>query len=179
MIPEIGQVALILALLAAMLLGTLPLFGAWRNDATLMRQAAPAALAQMVLITLAFACLAYSFATNDFSVFNVASNSNSKLPLHYRLAATWGSHEGSILLWTLVMAVWTGAAGSCRKNGFDVNSTNSSNPALISPITPSTRATSTRGRCRLFMATAPVHTAITSVHSRIDPSCEPHVAASR
>ena len=109
MIPEIGQVALILALLAAMLLGTLPLFGAWRNDATLMRQAAPAALAQMVLITLAFACLAYSFATNDFSVFNVASNSNSKLPLHYRLAATWGSHEGSILLWTLVMAVWTGA----------------------------------------------------------------------
>ena len=109
MIPEIGQVALILALVAALTLGVLPLVGAWRNDPILMRQASPAALAQMLLIVIAFGCLGYSFATNDFSVFNVASNSNSKLPLHYRLAATWGSHEGSILLWTLVMSLWTGA----------------------------------------------------------------------
>ena len=112
MIPEIGQVTLILALISAFALGVLPLVGAWRNDATLMRQAGPAAMTQLLLIVIAFGCLAYSFATNDFSVFNVASNSNSKLPLQYRLAATWGSHEGSILLWTLVMASWTAAVAA-------------------------------------------------------------------
>ena len=112
MIPEIGQVTLILALISAFALGVLPLVGAWRSDGTLMRLAVPAAMTQLLLISAAFACLAYSFATNDFSVFNVASNSNSKLPIHYRLAATWGSHEGSIVLWTLVMATWTAAVAA-------------------------------------------------------------------
>ena len=112
MIPEIGQVTLILALISASVLGVLPLVGAWRNDVTLMRLAGPAAMTQLLLVATAFGCLAYSFATNDFSVFNVASNSNSKLPLHYRIAATWGSHEGSILLWTLVMATWTAAVAA-------------------------------------------------------------------
>jgi cytochrome c-type biogenesis protein CcmF len=108
-IPELGQIALVLALTAALALGVLPLAGAARNDAALMRQARPAALAQLLFVLLAFLCLAASFVANDFSVINVASNSNSELPLHYRVAATWGSHEGSILLWTLVMAAWTGA----------------------------------------------------------------------
>jgi len=107
MIPEIGQLALVLALIAALTLGVLPMVGAYRNDSVLMRQATPAALTQFLFVALAFGCLAMSFVNNDFSVINVASNSNTKLPLHYRVAATWGSHEGSILLWTLVMATWT------------------------------------------------------------------------
>jgi cytochrome c-type biogenesis protein CcmF len=100
MIPELGQLALVLALIAALALGVMPLVGAYRNDAVLMRQAGPAALTQFLFVALAFGCLAASFVLNDFSVVNVANNSNSKLPLHYRVAATWGSHEGSILLWT-------------------------------------------------------------------------------
>ena len=109
MIPELGQLALVLALIAALVLGVMPLAGAYRNDAVLMRQAGPAALTQFAFIALAFGLLATSFVTNDFSVVNVANNSNSKLPLPYRVAATWGSHEGSILLWALVMASWTAA----------------------------------------------------------------------
>ena len=72
-----------------------------------MALARPAARAQFVLVVVAFACLATAFAGNDFSVQNVAANSNSELPLHYRIAATWGSHEGSLLLWTLMLAGWT------------------------------------------------------------------------
>ena len=107
MIPELGQIALVLAFVAALTLGVMPLVGAYRGDALLMRQARPAALAQFLFVAFAFGCLAASFVNNDFSVINVASNSNSRLPLQYRVAATWGSHEGSILLWTLVMASWT------------------------------------------------------------------------
>lgn len=62
---------------------------------------------QFVFIIIAFGCLAYSFASNDFSVLNVASNSNSQLPLHFRIAATWGSHEGSLLLWVTMLAGWS------------------------------------------------------------------------
>ena len=80
----------------------------------------PAARAQFVLVALAFGCLAWSFVTSDFSVENVAQHSNSQLPLHYRFAATWGSHEGSLLLWVLMLAGWAarGDAASratCRR----------------------------------------------------------------
>src|SRR5262245_43391283 len=108
MIPELGQLALILGFIAALALGVLPLVGAAKTDVLLMRQAKPAALAQFVFLLFAFLTLGASFVANDFSVLNVATNSNSQLPLHYRVAATWGSHEGSILLWVLVMATWTG-----------------------------------------------------------------------
>jgi cytochrome c-type biogenesis protein CcmF len=74
-----------------------------------MALAAPTGQAQFIFVVIAFGCLAYSFITNDFSVLNVAANSNSQLPLHYRLAASWGSHEGSLLLWTLMLALWTAA----------------------------------------------------------------------
>lgn len=107
MIPEIGQFALVLALLLAVTQATLPLIGASRGDRQWMALAAPAGQAQFIFVVIAFCCLGYSFITNDFSVLNVASNSNSQLPLHYRLAATWGSHEGSLLLWTLMLALWT------------------------------------------------------------------------
>ena len=107
MIPEIGQFALIIALLLALTQAVLPLVGASNGNRTWVALAAPAGQAQFIFVTIAFCCLAYSFITNDFSVLNVATNSNSQLPLHYRLAATWGSHEGSLLLWTLMLALWT------------------------------------------------------------------------
>jgi len=106
MIPEVGQFALILALFVTLVQGTVPLVGAARNNVRLMSVAVPAARLQFVLVGLAFACLAWSFATSDFSVANVALHSNSRLPLHYRVAATWGSHEGSLLLWVLMLAGW-------------------------------------------------------------------------
>jgi cytochrome c-type biogenesis protein CcmF len=107
MIPEIGQFALILALLLALTQATLPLIGASNHNRTWIALAAPAGQAQFIFVAIAFCCLGYSFITNDFSVLNVATNSNSQLPLHYRLAATWGSHEGSLLLWTLMLGLWT------------------------------------------------------------------------
>ncbi len=107
MIPEIGQFSLILAFCFAIVQGTLPLMGVWKNQATLTNLAVPAARAQFVFIVIAFICLDYSFYANDFSVLYVASNSNSHLPLAYRLAALWGGHEGSMLLWVSILAVWT------------------------------------------------------------------------
>ena len=107
MIPELGQFALILALLVAIAQGTLPLAGVALAEPRLMALARPAARAQFMLVAGAFACLAVSFVSNDFSVLNVATNSNSELPLQYRFAATWGSHEGSLLLWSLMLAAWT------------------------------------------------------------------------
>jgi cytochrome c-type biogenesis protein CcmF len=107
MIPEIGQFALILALLLAVVQGTLPIAGAHRGIASWTALARPVAQGQFLFVAIAYACLAYSFVTNDFSVLNVASHSNSKLPAHYRFAASWGSHEGSLLLWVLMLNVWT------------------------------------------------------------------------
>ncbi|HEV8647509.1 MAG TPA: heme lyase CcmF/NrfE family subunit [Burkholderiales bacterium] len=106
MIPELGQFALIIALCIALVQGVLPIVGAARGDVTWMNVARPAAQGQFVFVAIAFGCLAYSFVTNDFSVLNVVNNSNSSLPWYYRLAATWGSHEGSLLLWVLMLAVW-------------------------------------------------------------------------
>ena len=107
MIPEIGQFALIIALLLAITQASIPMIGAARGNRSWMAVAAPAGQAQFIFVAIAFGCLAYSFITSDFSVLNVATNSNSQLPLQYRLAATWGSHEGSLLLWTLMLGLWT------------------------------------------------------------------------
>src|SRR4051812_19923893 len=106
MIPEIGQFALILALMLAVTQATLPLIGAAKGIPQLVGFARPAAQAQFIFVLIAFSCLGYSFINNDFSVLNVATNSNSQLPLQYRLAATWGSHEGSLLLWTFMLTLW-------------------------------------------------------------------------
>ncbi len=107
MIPEIGHFALILALLLALTQGVLPIMGAARGSRVWMALARPAAQGQFTFVTIAFGCLAWSFVNNDFSVLNVATNSNSQLPVQYRIAATWGSHEGSLLLWVLMLNVWT------------------------------------------------------------------------
>src|SRR5262245_19902515 len=106
MIPEIGQFALILALMLAIAQATLPIIGAAKGVPQLVAMARPTAQAQFIFVLIAISCLGYSFITNDFSVLNVATNSNSQLPLQYRLAATWGSHEGSLLLWTFMLTVW-------------------------------------------------------------------------
>jgi cytochrome c-type biogenesis protein CcmF len=107
MIPELGHFALILALFLALAQGILPLIGAARGIPEWMAFARPAAQGQFLFVAFAFGCLAWSFLNNDFSVVNVASNSNSQLPLQYRFAATWGSHEGSLLLWVFMLNAWT------------------------------------------------------------------------
>ena len=107
MIPEIGHFSLILALLVALILGSVPIIGAARGNAVWMGLARPAARAQFFLIAVAFICLVYTFASKDYSVGYVAANSNSKLPLQFRIAAVWGGHEGSLLLWAMILSVWT------------------------------------------------------------------------
>jgi cytochrome c-type biogenesis protein CcmF len=107
MIPELGHFALILALCVALLQSVMPVVGAARNNYTWMSVARPAAQLQAALVALAFACLVWSFIENDFTVGYVASNSNSLLPLQYRISAVWGAHEGSLLLWALILCIWT------------------------------------------------------------------------
>ncbi|MGB2831828.1 MAG: heme lyase CcmF/NrfE family subunit [Methylotenera sp.] len=116
MIPEIGHFSLILALLVALTLGSLPIIGAARGNAVWMGLAKPLARVHFLLIGFAFVCLAYAFATKDYSVLYVASNSNSKLPLQFRIAAVWGGHEGSLLLWALILSVWTVAVSLFSKH---------------------------------------------------------------
>ena len=107
MIPELGHFALILSLCVAAVLGTLPLAGAhWQRREWLVL-ARPAALAYFLLVAASFVALGWSFYANDFSVAYVAGNSNSMLPTPYRLAAIWGGHEGSLLLWMLMLSGWT------------------------------------------------------------------------
>ena len=106
MVPEIGHFALIVALCVALVQTVLPVWGAATNNAGFMAVAKPAARGQFLLVALAFGCLAYAFAMKDFSVLYVAANANSQLPLHYRLAAVWGAHEGSLLLWTFILTIW-------------------------------------------------------------------------
>ncbi|ALG67741.1 heme lyase CcmF/NrfE family subunit [Beggiatoa leptomitoformis] len=107
MIPELGHFALILALCLAMVQLFFPLVGATRNIPNWMAVARPAAVGQLVFILLAYCCLTYAFITNDFSVSYVAQNSNSQLPLIYRIVSVWGGHEGSLLLWVMTLGFWT------------------------------------------------------------------------
>ena len=107
MIPQIGHLALILAFCAAIVQGTLPLVGVWKKQSMLANLAVPAARAQFLFIAIAFVSLDYSFYADDFSVLYVASTSNSQLPLMYKLAALWGGHEGSMLLWVSMLGLWT------------------------------------------------------------------------
>ena len=107
MTPELGQLALVLAFLLAIAQGVLPLIGAWRGNRALMAVARPAAAGQAVFVAMAFGILAWAFLHFDFSVQYVADNSNLALPWYYRIAAVWGAHEGSLLLWILILNLWT------------------------------------------------------------------------
>ncbi|MCC6209331.1 MAG: heme lyase CcmF/NrfE family subunit [Gammaproteobacteria bacterium] len=116
MIPEIGHFALILALVMALLQGSLPLAGAALGRTAWIRTARPAAQAQFVFVAIAYLCLTYAFVTSDFSVLYAAGHSNSLLPLAYRIAAVWGGHEGSMLLWMLILSGWTCAVSLLSRN---------------------------------------------------------------
>ena len=115
MIPEIGHFALILCLALSIVQGVLPLVGAAKGNRALMAVARPAATANAFFGTVAIGCLAYSFYLSDFTVLNVANNSNSLLPWYYKVAATWGSHEGSILFWTVTLGWWGAAVAFCAR----------------------------------------------------------------
>ena len=106
MIPELGHFALVLALVIATAQATIPLVGAQRNSASAMALAKSAALGQLVFIGAAFLALTYCFVMSDFSVMTVAANSHSNMPLVYKIAGVWGNHEGSMLLWVLILALF-------------------------------------------------------------------------
>ena len=107
MIPELGHLAMILALCLAVVQASLPLIGAWRGDRQWMGLARPAAWGQFAFLLFSFLCLTQAFLVDDFSVAYVAKNSNSALPWFYKFSAVWGAHEGSLLLWALILGAWT------------------------------------------------------------------------
>ncbi|MDK1225874.1 heme lyase CcmF/NrfE family subunit [Cronobacter turicensis] len=107
MMPEIGNLLLCLAAGLALLLTLWPQWGAMRQAPRLMALARPLACALFACLLGAFLILVHAFVVNDFTVLYVASNSNTELPVWYRVAATWGAHEGSLLLWVLLMGAWT------------------------------------------------------------------------
>lgn len=107
MIPELGQLALILALAMALIQSLWPLYGIVAERPAYLQLAAPAAVGQFLMLGIAFVALAWSFYVNDFTVTYVAENSNTHLPWFYRIGAVWGAHEGSLLLWVMELSVWS------------------------------------------------------------------------
>jgi cytochrome c-type biogenesis protein CcmF len=116
MAPELGHIALILALCVALLQSVLPLAGAQMRDPALMATAKPAAYAQFLLVGLAFACLIYSFVVSDFTVENVVLNSHSAKPMLYKVSGSWGNHEGSMVLWAFILALFGAAVAAFGRN---------------------------------------------------------------
>ncbi|MDG6303583.1 heme lyase CcmF/NrfE family subunit [Glaesserella parasuis] len=112
MIAELGNYTLALALSLAILLAILPLVGAHKQNASLMALARPMTWAVFLALSISFGSLFYLFAVNDFTVQYVVNNSNSTLPLEYRLSAVWGSHEGSLLLWIWLLSLWSVAVAT-------------------------------------------------------------------
>ncbi|HCZ49031.1 MAG TPA: heme lyase NrfEFG subunit NrfE, partial [Gammaproteobacteria bacterium] len=106
MIVEIGHYALVLALFVALVQGSLPLAGAQTGNTAWMALARPAAIAQFALVAIAFLALVHAYVTSDFSVVNVVNNSHSAKPLLYKISGAWGNHEGSMLLWVLMLAAY-------------------------------------------------------------------------
>jgi cytochrome c-type biogenesis protein CcmF len=107
MIVELGHLSLIIALVFAVLLAGFGLVGAARNNARAMAATNTFVAAQFAFTLLAYIALTQAFLTDNFSVSYVAANSNSLLPWYYKFSAVWGAHEGSFLLWTLIMTIWT------------------------------------------------------------------------
>ena len=116
MIPELGHFALIIGLCIAFVQALVPLAGTAMGVPRWIATAVPAALAQLLFVGIAYACLTWAFLVHDFSVLYVAQNSNAELPLIYRISGVWGAHEGSLLLWALVLSLWTGAVAVFTPN---------------------------------------------------------------
>ena len=152
MLPELGLLALILSLILSVLLGVLPMLGAHRGNAAWMDTARPLAYSQLVFVGLAFCLLSYAFVVHDFSVAYVASNSNTLLPTIYQLTAVWGAHEGSLLLWVLILALWIAAVARFSRS-------------LPAPV--------------VARVLAVIHSARISTHRSSEPSCAPQTAVKR
>ncbi|TVS14933.1 MAG: heme lyase CcmF/NrfE family subunit [Gammaproteobacteria bacterium] len=120
MIPELGHFALALSLGFAILLATVPIAGTFTGRLVWMRSGGSLAAGMFAFLLLSYICLTWSFLADDFSVAYVAQNSNSLLPVHYKFSAVWGAHEGSFLLWTLIMAGWT-VAVAVRSKGLPLD----------------------------------------------------------
>jgi cytochrome c-type biogenesis protein CcmF len=116
MIPELGQFALVLALCIALVQAVFPLWGSLNRTAGWMAMARPLAWGHFLFLLLAFACLAQAFLTDDFSVAYVAHNSNTRLPDIYKVSAVWGAHEGSLLLWALLLGAWGAAIAAFSRD---------------------------------------------------------------
>ncbi|MBK9077717.1 MAG: heme lyase CcmF/NrfE family subunit [Hyphomicrobium sp.] len=116
MIVEFGHFALILALLVAAFQTVVPFVGARRRDARLMNVAEPAAISQFILLAMAFVALMHAYVTSDFSVANVAANSHSTKPMLYKISGVWGNHEGSMMLWVLILALFGAAVALFGNN---------------------------------------------------------------
>ena len=169
MIPELGHFALALACALALAQTVLPLWGAHRNDARLMAAAPAIAIGQMLALATSFACLVLASVDDDFSVLNVAQNSHTLKPLLYKVTGAWGNHEGSILLWTLILAGCGGAvalfgrglpSARSRPNGSSagLSVTGSIIPLIAMRATPLARsiarACTTNDACSSRLATA-------------------------
>jgi cytochrome c-type biogenesis protein CcmF len=109
MIPELGQLSLALAFTLALIQFIFPLYGSFNPTSHWIILSRPLAFGQSLFLILAFTSLTWSFITNDFSVQYVAQNANSNLPIIYKISAVWGAHEGSMLLWTLLLSIWSAA----------------------------------------------------------------------
>lgn len=116
MIPELGHIALILALCFALVQGVLPLAGAARDIPGWIALAPQAAMGQVLLVAFAFGCMTYAYVTSDFSVLNVAENSHTLKPMLYKVSGVWGNHEGSLLLWILILTVFGAAVALFGRN---------------------------------------------------------------
>jgi cytochrome c-type biogenesis protein CcmF len=116
MIPELGHLSLVIALCIAVAQSVFPLLGAQTNNKAWITMAKPAAFGQLLFLIIAFICLGYAFLHDDFSVLYVANNSNTALPTMFKVAAIWGAHEGSLLLWSLILAIWTAAVALFSKS---------------------------------------------------------------
>ena len=115
MIPELGHYALVLAFFVCLASAGIAGVANLRRGVAMVEFTRSATLALFGLVLFAFICLMISFAQGDFSVLNVATNSNSLLPMQYRISATWGSHEGSMLLWVLMISGWSAAVAMFSK----------------------------------------------------------------
>jgi len=107
MLAELGNFALVLALVMGILLSIYPMWGAYKNHTQMMAMAKPLAIGMFVFTAFAYGCLTHGFMTDDFSLAYVANTSNSTLPIYYKITAVWGGHEGSFLLWVLIFSIWT------------------------------------------------------------------------
>ena len=116
MIPELGHYALVLALALGLIQSVAPIIGALTRDDALMRLATSTALMQFVLVAFSFGALVVCYVTSDFSVTTVFENSHSMMPLIYKITGVWGNHEGSMLLWVLMLSLYRRAGGGLRRH---------------------------------------------------------------